>query len=157
MAKGRTDTTSRVIAAPRAAIYGALLDPQALVTWLPPDGMTGKVERFEPRPGGAYRIVLTYTEPQGAPGKSSADTDVVEGRFVELVQDRKVVQESVFESDDPAFAGTMSLTWSLEEVEGGTRVTVTADNVPGGIRKEDHDAGLRSTLENLAAYLGEIS
>ncbi|MET3549076.1 hypothetical protein ABID47_005708 [Paenibacillus favisporus] len=31
-------------------------------------------------------------------------------------------------------------------------VTIVCENVPAGIRKEDHDVGLRSTLENLALY-----
>ena len=35
----------------------------------------------------------------------------------------------------------------------GTRVIILAEDVPEGIRKEDHDAGLRSSLENLARYL----
>lgn len=153
MAPGRTDRASRFIAASRPALYRAIVDPTALIKWLPPEGMTGEVERFEPRTGGAYRIVLTYTDPQGAPGKSSDNSDVVEGRFVELVENRKVVQEGVFESDDDAFAGVMLLTWSLEDADGGTTVTVTAENVPPGISKEDHDAGLRSTLDNLAAYI----
>ncbi len=33
------------------------------------------------------------------------------------------------------------------------RVTVTADNVPNGISKADHDAGMRSSLENLTAFV----
>jgi hypothetical protein len=57
-----------------------------------------------------------------------------------------------FESDDPAFAGTMKMTWSLAPVAEGTEVTVVCENVPNGIRKEDHDTGLRSTLENLASF-----
>jgi hypothetical protein len=32
-------------------------------------------------------------------------------------------------------------------------VTVRAENVPPGIDGESHDQGMRSSLENLAAYL----
>ena len=53
---------------------------------------------------------------------------------------------------DPKFAGEMIETWYLEEVEAGTKVTIICENVPEGILKEDHDAGLKSTLDNLDIY-----
>ncbi len=58
-----------------------------------------------------------------------------------------------FVSDDPAYAGTMTMTWELSAVDAGTRVEVRADDVPDGISAEDHAAGLASSLTNLAAYL----
>ncbi len=58
-----------------------------------------------------------------------------------------------FESDDPSFAGTMTMTWEATVVDGRTRVDFTADDVPEGISAEDHAAGLESSLENLEAYL----
>lgn len=85
-------------------------------------------------------------------GRTSDQTDVVSGRFVVLEADRRVVQETEFQSDDPAFAGTMRLIWALDPMPDGTRVSVTCENVPEGISKEDHDAGLRSTRANLAGF-----
>ena len=150
---GRVDSASRIIAASPAAIYRAHMDPQALVSWLPPEGMTGRVERFEPRVGGTYRMVLTYDQPSdAAPGKTTDDSDCVEGRFVELTQDRLIAQVVTFDSDDPAFAGEMKITWTFTPVPGGTEVAVRCENVPSGIRPEDHAAGLASSLANLAAY-----
>jgi uncharacterized protein YndB with AHSA1/START domain len=142
-----------VISAPPARVYDALVDPDAIVTWLPPAGMTGRMERFDLRPGGSYRMVLTYTDPSASTGKSSADSDVVEVRFIELVPGSRVVQAVDFVSDDPAFAGTMRMTWDVVPVDGGTRVDIVADDVPVGISAEDHAAGFTSTLANLAAYL----
>jgi uncharacterized protein YndB with AHSA1/START domain len=40
----RTDTASRVIAAPPDRVFAALVDPEALTAWLPPDGMSGRFE-----------------------------------------------------------------------------------------------------------------
>ncbi|WP_396129722.1 SRPBCC domain-containing protein [Exiguobacterium mexicanum] len=88
-----------------------------------------------------------------ASGKTTAQTDVSNGRFVELVPGQKIVQIGTFDSTDPDFAGEMVQTWYLEALDGGTRVTIVCENVPSGIRKQDHDAGLRSTLDNLAHYL----
>jgi uncharacterized protein YndB with AHSA1/START domain len=149
----RTDKAARVVAAPPDRVYAALVDPDALLVWLPPDGMSGRFERFDARPGGSYRLVLTYADASGAPGKATADSDVVETRFVDMVPGERVVQAVDFVSDDPAYAGTMTMTWEVTAVDGGTRVDVVADDVPDGISAEDHAAGLASSLANLAAYL----
>ncbi|KFC66524.1 hypothetical protein FG93_04455 [Bosea sp. LC85] len=152
--KTRTDSASRVVQASPQAIYRALLDPKSLASWLPPQGMRGEILSFEPREGGRYRMVLTYEASQhSGPGKTSEDTDVVQGRFLELVLDERVVQSVEFVSEDPSFAGVMTMTWSLASVLGGAEVTILCENVPAGIRKEDHDVGLRSTLANLAAFI----
>jgi uncharacterized protein YndB with AHSA1/START domain len=98
-------------------------------------------------------MTLTYADPEGAPGKTTADTDTVEARFVELVPDTRVTAEIDFKSDDPAFTGPMTTTWSLEPVPEGTRVTFTATNVPDAIAPADHAEGMSSSLLNLEAYL----
>ena len=149
----RTDTASRVIAAAPEAVYAALVDPDALTAWLPPDGMSGRFERFDARPGGSYRLVLTYADASTARGKSTANSDIVEARFVELVPGVRLVQAVDFVSDDPANAGTMTMTWELTPIDTGTRVDIRADGVPAGISAEDHAAGLASSLANLASFL----
>jgi uncharacterized protein YndB with AHSA1/START domain len=142
-----------VIAAPPDRVYAALVDPEALVRWLPPDGMSGRFERFDARPGGSYRLVLTYADASGAPGKATADSDIVEARFVDLVPGLRIVQAVNFVSDDPASACTMTMTWELAAVDAGTRVDIRADDVPPAISADDHAAGLASSLANLAAHL----
>ncbi|TPL46396.1 SRPBCC domain-containing protein [Mesorhizobium sp. B2-4-6] len=149
----RVDSASLVIAASPHAIYSAFIDGSAWERWLPPEGMTGRIEKFEARPGGRYKMALTYRGEHANRGKSSDDTDVVEGRFVDLVTDVKVVHAVTFQSDDPAFAGEIRMTWGLEPVPEGTKVSIICENVPVGISKEDHDIGLRSTLANLAKFL----
>ena len=98
-------------------------------------------------------MVLTYDGDHANAGKTSDDTDIVEGRFAELVPNERVVQLVTFESDDPRIAGEMRMAWSLASAAGGTVVSIIAEDVPTGISKEDHDVGLRSTLENLARYV----
>jgi uncharacterized protein YndB with AHSA1/START domain len=149
----RTDRAARVIDAAPERAYAALVDPDALLAWLPPDGMTGRFERFDGRPGGSYRLVLTYADPSTASGKATADSDVVDARFVDIVPGRRVVQAVDFVSDDPAFAGTMTMTWEVTPAGAGSRVEIRAEDVPAGISAEDHAAGLASSLANLAAFL----
>lgn len=112
----RVDKASRVIHATPERIYRAHMDPTSVASWLPPEGMSCRIER----------------------------------RFVELVADRLIAQLVTFDSDDSAFAGEMKITWTFMPVPEGTRVDVRCENVPSGIRPEDHAAGLASSLENLA-------
>jgi uncharacterized protein YndB with AHSA1/START domain len=149
----RTDRASRLIQAPPALVYRAFVDAAALAAWLPPEGMRAEIEDFDPRPGGGYRMALIYDEPEESPGKSAADRDLVETRFVELVPNRRIVQQGVFESPDPAFAGTMTILWEFEPAGEGTRVNITCRDVPQGIGRADHLAGLKSSLANLAAFV----
>jgi uncharacterized protein YndB with AHSA1/START domain len=149
----RSTCVSRIIKAPRRTIYQAFLDPEALVSWLPPGGMEGRVSEFDAREGGAYRMSLTYVESDHSPrGKTSEHTDTFRVRFLELIPDERIVWSIKFESTDPAFAGPMTIKWTLADVPGGTDVTVLCENEPKGIRPDDHEAGFRSTLENLAAF-----
>ena len=115
--------------------------------------MIGRFERFDARPGGSYRLVLTYADASTGQGKTTADSDVVEARFIDVVPGVRVVQAVSFVADDPDLAGTMTMTWEVTALEDGTRVDIRADQVPVGISAEDHAAGLASSLANLAAYV----
>jgi uncharacterized protein YndB with AHSA1/START domain len=148
-----TSRVSRVIAASRETIYRACLDPEALAAWRAPDSMTGTMHAFDARPGGGYRMSLTYQDPAGAPGKTSDNTDSFEGRFVELVPDTRIVEVVAFESADPRFAGEMTITTTLADAGSGTEVTMAFENMPSGVRPEDNDEGTRQSLRKLAALV----
>lgn len=148
--KKRIDTASRFIKAPPQVIYQAFLDPESLAVWLPPKGMSAQIEVFDPQVGGAFKITFTYDSVSSGSGKSSENTDVTQGEFLELIPRSRIVQSIKFDSDKPAFSGEMIQEWCLEEEIEGTRVSVFCENVPEGIREEDHITGLSSTLENLA-------
>ena len=154
----RVDTANLRIDATPDALYAAFVDPEGLVQWLPPEGMTARVLEFDPRPGGAYRMVLTYDDPDTVAGKTTEDSDAVAGRFVELVPGKRIVQLAEFEAEEAEFSGTMRITWSFTPAaEGGSWATVRCEDVPQGISKAEHDAGLRSSLSNLAAFVTGVS
>jgi hypothetical protein len=64
-----------------------------------------------------------------------------------------VVEEAGFESDNPSFRGTMTMTWTVEPHPSGARVTVAARDVPPGISAADHVTAMTSTLANLDSYV----
>jgi uncharacterized protein YndB with AHSA1/START domain len=71
----------------------------------------------------------------------------------ELVPGERVVWGVEFDSDDPANAGRMTMTWTFTPRAGGTRVAIDATDVPPGIDPDAHQQGLDASLAHLAAYL----
>jgi uncharacterized protein YndB with AHSA1/START domain len=147
-----TTRVGRHIRAPRAEVYAALLDPDAVARWKVPPAMTCTVHEFEGREGGAIRVSLTYTG-SGGTGKTSARTDTYRGRFVSLVPDREVVEVDEFETDDPGLSGPMTITMSLADTDGGTEVSAVHEGLPPGVAPEDNETGWRESLARLAALV----
>jgi len=148
----RIDSASRLISATPESLYAAFSEPGAMERWIPPSDMTGQMLHFDFREGGSYRMRLTYAEPLLGRGKSSQDSDDVEVRVTRLEEGRRIEQEVTFVSADPAFSGIMRMIWTFNPEQAGTLVSVRAENVPEGIRREEHEAGLNSSLNNLAGF-----
>ena len=146
------DVGRATIDAPPSEVFAALVDAEARTVWLPPANMSGRFDWFDARPGGGYRLTLTYDD-SATRGKSMDNADVVEVRFTVIDEPRQLVEEADFVADDPNLAGTMTLTWSLDPVGRGTLVTITATDVPDGIASKDHAAAFTSTLSNLEKYV----
>ena len=137
------------IRASRHAVYAALLDPAALAVWRVPDGMLGRVHEFAPREGGRFRISLTYDAPHAA-GKTESRTDTYHGHFIRLVVDEQIIEQSEFESDDPALQGLMTMTTTLSDAVDGTDVVLRHEGIPDSVPRADNETGTRMALANLA-------
>jgi len=96
---------------------------------------------------------MLYPDDLHGCGKSEPDRDIVHGRFVELVPFEQIVEDVQFVGPDPSYAGTMRVTTILSPVAGGTKVVISCENVPVGIKEADHAEGLASTLKNLALFI----
>lgn len=151
--KGRIDSISRIFATSPGTLYQAFMSPESLIKWMPPAGMTGKMDHFEPKVGSGYRMTLTYEEEHASPGKTLDDTDTVEVTFLMLIPNKKIAATANFETNLPDLVGQILMTWYFEEVQAGTKVTIIMENVPVGILKADHIEGLNSTLDNLEKFI----
>jgi uncharacterized protein YndB with AHSA1/START domain len=120
---------SRHVSAPRSAVYRALLDAGAIAKWRVPAGMSSHVHEFDAREGGSFRVSLTYDAPSRT-GKSAPHTDTYHGHFVKLVPNEQVVEVFEFETADPALRGTMTMTTTLTDADGGTDVLVVHQGIP---------------------------
>jgi uncharacterized protein YndB with AHSA1/START domain len=147
-----TTRVSRLVRAPRSAVYAALVDPEAVARWKFPAGMSCVLHEYDVREGGRLRVSLTYERGDGV-GKTTSTTDTYHGRFVELVPDERVVEVDEFETDDRALRGEMRATFELRDAGGGTEVTGIHEDVPPGVSPEDNEAGWRSALDRLAALV----
>ncbi len=75
---------TRLIAAPRERVFGAISDPTRLASWWGPNGFTSTFQEFDLRPGGRWRLVM-----RGPDGTNYANESV----FVEVVAPERVVIE----------------------------------------------------------------
>jgi uncharacterized protein YndB with AHSA1/START domain len=151
-------TSTRVqihVNAPRAAVYRALLDPEAVAAWMVPTSMTSRMHAFDPREGGEFRISLTYDAPTGT-GKTTAQTDTQCGRFVALVPNERVVEVAAFETAGPALQGEMTISYTLADADGGTDLVAVHDHLPPGLSPADNELGWRMSLGKLTALVEAI-
>ena len=103
----REIVSTRVFAAPRAAVFGAFADPARLAQWWGPRGFTNTIQEFDLRPGGRWRF--TMHGPDGADYPN-------EKEFTEVVPAERIV----FRHAQTAHGFQMRMTFAEES--GGTRL-----------------------------------
>jgi uncharacterized protein YndB with AHSA1/START domain len=139
----------RDIRAPRARVYAALTTPADYQRWMVPDNMTSHIHELDARPGGRFRVSLTYHDESA--GKTGAHTDTYHGVFRELVPNERVVQTMEFETSRPEMQGTMTITFALMDDLGGTRLSARHEGLPRGVKPADNQLGWSMALKKLAA------
>ncbi|MCM5556986.1 SRPBCC family protein [Pleomorphomonas sp. JP5] len=121
-------------------IYRAFVEPDALATWLPPNGFTCTVHEHTPAVGGTYRMSFrNFTT-----GASHA----FGGTYQELVPGERLVYTDTF--DAPGLPGEMTVTVSLTAVSVGTDVTIVQQGIPDAIPREACYLGWQESLRKLA-------
>src|SRR5437899_8260882 len=116
----------RVLRAAPDKIYRALLDPDAMAKWLPPNGFTRKVHQMDAKVGGAYKMSFTnFTT-----GKSHS----FGGKYLELTPHERIRYTDKF--DDPNLPGEMQTTITLRQGCCGTGLNLTEEGSPAPIPAE---------------------
>lgn len=153
--RAEPDEASRVIAASPNKVYRALLNPEGIAKWGAPQGMEGEFYAFEPREGGTFLMALIYDAPDPEhDGQMFAQSQVIEGRFLRLVPNRRVVESLSFASNDPSLKGEMTVTTTIAPEGDGTLVTMSFENAPEAIRAWEQQKGLHAALQKLADFVG---
>lgn len=133
----------RVLRAPAERIYRAVLDPDALVKWNPPNGFTAKVHHLDAKVGGTFRMSFTNF----STGKSHA----FGGKYLELVPHERIRVTDVF--DDPNLPGEMQTTYVLKPVSVGTELSIVQEGVPDVIPPDACCLGWQESLTLLASLV----
>lgn len=127
-------TISRLVRAPRAALWRAWTDPSLLKEWWCPKPWTTEVRAFDLRPGGAF-----YTFMRGPDGGTSDNP----GCFLELVPQARIAFTSMLIADwrpaTPWLAFTAVITMA-DEAEG-TRYVATVMHPDQATRDRHHQMG----------------
>ncbi len=130
----------RVLRATPERIYRAILDADAIVKWMPPNGFTGKVDHMDAKVGGTYRMSFTNF--------TSGQSHSFGGEYLELVPDELIRNTDRF--DDPDMPGEMQTTVSLKQVSCGTELSIVQEGLPEAIPPEACYLGWQESLTLLA-------
>lgn len=139
-AESSTIRLHRVLRAPPERVYRALLDPDAMAKWLPPNGFTGRVHEMDAKVGGSYRMSFTNF--------TTGSAHSFGGTFLELVPGERIRYTDRF--DDPDLPGEILTTVTLREVFLGTELDVVQEGVPAAIPAAACHVGWQESLALLA-------
>ena len=134
----------RVLRAPSERVYRALINPEALSKWLPPNGFTNKVHHLDAKAGGTFKMSFTNF--------SNGQSHTFGGEYRELIPNDRLCYTDRF--DDPNLPGEMVTTITVNEVSCGTEINVVQEGIPENIPTENCYLGWQESLAQLA-YLVE--
>ena len=120
------------IAAPRAAVFAFLTDPEKIVSWLGTEATT------EARPGGLYLV------------KGIGGVTVARGEFREVVPVHRLAYSFGWEGVEDVPPGSSLIEIDLLERDGGTLLRMTHSGLPSALECAKHDKGWAHYLGRLA-------
>ena len=131
----------------REKVFRALSEPEFVQRWFFPDReFVLRIERFDFEPHGRYRFL--YQLPDGTVSK-------VHGQFLTIRRPELVEFTWTWEPPDPHADVQTLVTWRLEAIPNGTRLTVTHARLP-----DDYlpmfGPGWTQTIQHLAALLNSL-
>ena len=132
-------TLHRVVKATPEKIFRALIEPNALSSWLPPYGFLCVVHQMDPRVGGSYKTSFTNF--------STGNVHSSGGKFLEIKQNEFLKYTAKF--DNPNLPGEMITSIWLKKVSCGTEVKVVQEGIPSVIPTEMCYLGWQESLEKL--------
>lgn len=123
---------TRVFNAPRALVFKAFTDPEAIAQWWGQNNATTIVDKMDVRPGGVWRYVQ-----RAADGNEWG----FRGEYLEIVPPERLVNTFEFEGLP---GHVVTDTAVFEEFDGKTRLTVTSTFDS----QEDRDGMIASGMED---------
>ena len=135
-----TVTLHRVLATRPEKVFRAFVEPDAVASWLPPNGFTCTVHEFDARVGGKHRMSFRNF--------TTGISHSFGGVYKELVRGERLVYTDMF--DDPGLPGEMTVTVMLKAVSVGTEMNIEQRGIPDVIPREPCYLGWQESLLKLA-------
>lgn len=104
----------RTVKAPREMVWHAMTDPKQVVQWWGPTGFSTTIEEMDVRPGGVWRHTMRGPDGAEYPNKST---------FRQVVPFERLVFDHGGSRVGTRGASFVA-TWTFDEVQGGTLVTI---------------------------------
>lgn len=130
----------RVLKSTPERVYRAFTEADAYTRWLPPFGFTAKIQQFDPKVGGSYKMSFTNF--------TTGDAHSFSGKYVELVPNQRVRYTNRF--DDPNLPGEITTTIDIKKVSVGVEISIVQENLPEAIPAEACYLGWQESLVALA-------
>ena len=138
-------TIVRTYNAPRELVFECMITPEHLTHFWGPVGVSTPLAtiKIDPRPGGVFDTVMI--------NDSDGEEYPNHGIYVEVDKPNKLSWK------EPDVAGGMlsSLTF-VDLGDGRTEVTIHQTNVPEIYMSAEAQAGMQSSLDRFAAYVGSL-
>jgi uncharacterized protein YndB with AHSA1/START domain len=140
---------TRIIPAPRAALYRAWTEPELLKRWFAPKPFTVSEAETDLRPGGSSRIVMRG--PDGSEFPSA-------GVYLDIVENERIVFTDAYlrawePSAKPFFTGIIT----FEDADGGTRYTARVCHWSAEDRATHEAMGFHEGWGRCADQLSELA
>jgi uncharacterized protein YndB with AHSA1/START domain len=130
----------RVLIAKPEKIFRAFVEPDAIASWLPPNGFLCTVHELEAKVGGKHRMSFRNFTTSGSHSFG--------GTYMEVVPGERLVYSDRF--DDTGLPGEMTTTVALKAVSVGTELSIEQQGIPDVIPREACYLGWQESLRKLA-------
>ena len=135
---GRTLTLVRVFDATRELVWTAITDPAHITKWMFANDWETPFAETDLRAGGTFRVGMR-------PADQSHEGFVLDGTYREVVRPERVAQ---------VFADGRVMTMALDEVLGGTRLTLSIEMA---MSEEQERAGYTQIVQHLGQHLATFT
>ena len=135
---------TRVYKAPRKLVYEAITAREHIARWMAPNGFTMPVCEGDLRVGGKWRCCMVSPE-----GKALW----LGGVYTEVVPDRTVVCTHAWDDDDGKPGHETLLSITLEDADGGTKLTLHQAAFATRESRDGHLGGWNECLDKLGTLL----
>lgn len=139
---------TRMLDAPREAVFAAWTDAQQMSRWMGPGAIRAEVETMDARIGGSYRIVFHGTH-------NPSGMNIVHGVYREIVPPSRLVFTWAWEEDMATHRlGHESIvTVTLRAIGSRTELTLRHEKLESKESRDSHLHGWDGCLDKFAQYL----